>query len=209
MADVIYTTVPGKIKALLGKIKEVGVPPKVTVAWLKSIGFTSSNDKSLIGVLKLARLIDDSGAPTPNWQKFRGPKGGQILAGGIMEGYSALYAVYPDAHSRSNGELEHVFNTSTKAGKQSIQKAVGTFKNLVGEADFSDVAVNGQGEELHIETGELHVPVSKGKPHKEIVSAGASPSLHIDIQIHISSEASAEQIDQIFASMSKHLYGRS
>jgi hypothetical protein len=34
------------------------------------------------------------------------------------------------------------------------------------------------------------------------------PSLHIDIQIHISSEASAEQIDQIFASMSKHLYGR-
>lgn len=35
------------------------------------------------------------------------------------------------------------------------------------------------------------------------------PELHIDIQIHISSEASAEQIDQIFASMARHLYTRS
>jgi glycine cleavage system regulatory protein len=35
------------------------------------------------------------------------------------------------------------------------------------------------------------------------------PALHIDIQIHISPEASADQIDQIFASMAKHLYGGS
>ncbi|MBI4298143.1 MAG: hypothetical protein HY666_00065 [Chloroflexi bacterium] len=34
------------------------------------------------------------------------------------------------------------------------------------------------------------------------------PSVHIDIQIHIDSSASAEQIDQIFASMARHLYRR-
>ena len=33
-----------------------------------------------------------------------------------------------------------------------------------------------------------------------------TPSLHIDIQIHISPDASADQIDHIFESMSKHLY---
>ncbi len=32
------------------------------------------------------------------------------------------------------------------------------------------------------------------------------PSIHIDIQIHISPESSPEQIDQIFISMAKHLY---
>lgn len=36
----------------------------------------------------------------------------------------------------------------------------------------------------------------------------SSPSLHIDVQIHIDSSASSEQIEQIFASMAKHLYGR-
>ncbi len=35
-----------------------------------------------------------------------------------------------------------------------------------------------------------------------------APSLHIDIQIHIAADAKAEQIDQVFASMAKHLYGR-
>ena len=33
------------------------------------------------------------------------------------------------------------------------------------------------------------------------------PGLHVDIQVHIDSAASAEQIDLIFASMAKHLYG--
>lgn len=32
------------------------------------------------------------------------------------------------------------------------------------------------------------------------------PSIHIDIQIHISSDSKSEQIDQVFASMAKHLY---
>ena len=40
-------------------------------------------------------------------------------------------------------------------------------------------------------------------------AASSTPSVHIDLQIHISPDASPEQIDSIFASMAKHLYGRS
>lgn len=36
MADFVYTTVPGKIKPLLHKIKEVGVPQKATLLLLLS-----------------------------------------------------------------------------------------------------------------------------------------------------------------------------
>ena len=39
-------------------------------------------------------------------------------------------------------------------------------------------------------------------------TVSTSPSVHIDIQIHIDSSATGEQIDKIFASMAKHLYGR-
>ncbi len=35
-----------------------------------------------------------------------------------------------------------------------------------------------------------------------------SPSVHLNIQIHIDSSADPAQIDQIFASMARHLYGR-
>jgi uncharacterized membrane protein YgcG len=34
------------------------------------------------------------------------------------------------------------------------------------------------------------------------------PALHIDLQIHISADAGQEQIDAMFESMAKHLYGR-
>jgi len=34
------------------------------------------------------------------------------------------------------------------------------------------------------------------------------PTMHIDVQIHIAADAKPDQIDQIFASMAKHLYGK-
>jgi hypothetical protein len=45
-------------------------------------------------------------------------------------------------------------------------------------------------------------------PPPSYVPPQPSPSLHIDIQIHIASDATLEQIDQIFASMAKHLYNK-
>lgn len=204
LGDVVYTTVTGKIKPLLDKIKTVGVPNKVTNAWLKTIGFTSSNDGSLIGVLKVAQLIDNAQVPTASWQKFRGANGAAELAEGIRKGYSELYGVYPDAHSRSNTELENVFSQSSKAGKQAISKAVATFKNLAAEADFSKNGTAHADATEHFEASTLHAPVEVQPPKKV---RGGTPNLHIDVQVHVSADASAEQIDQIFASMAKHLYG--
>ena len=34
------------------------------------------------------------------------------------------------------------------------------------------------------------------------------PSIHIDLEIHISPESTLEQIDKVFESIAKHLYGR-
>lgn len=67
---------------------------------------------------------------------------------------------------------------------------------------------------------ELPVEVPGAAPSRELEKAaeaprGATPShtftepqVHIDINIHIDSSASPEQIDQVFASMARHLYPR-
>lgn len=196
----------GKIKPLLDKIKTVGVPPKVTNAWLKTIGFKSSNDSSLIGVLKIAQLIDSAQTPTPLWQKFRGANGPKELSNGIRTGYAELYAVYPDAHNRSKTDLQYVFSQSSKAGDQAISKAVVTFKNLCAAADFS------QSDTGHTPNTEISETAVFQQPVGANVSGQngrreARPNLHIDVQVHVSADASSEQIDQIFASMAKHLYG--
>jgi Family of unknown function (DUF5343) len=204
MADFTYTTVPGKIKPLLTKIREVGVPQKVTVQWLKTLGFKSSNDASLIGILKFIGLTDATGVPTPKWTQYRGANHGRVLGEAIREGYAELFAVYPDAHQRNQADLDHVFSTSSSGGRQVIAKTVSTFKALVEHAEFAPIQEH---TELQMKSGPLHTAAVSGAASPGRDAPG--PTLHIDMQIHISPEASADQIDRIFASMAKHLYGAS
>ncbi len=205
MTEYAYTTVTGKIKTLLEKIRTVGVPPKVTVAWLKTIGFTSSNDATLAGVLKFIGFTDASGIPTSTWTAYRGARHRVVLGEAIRKGYSELFAVYPDANKRPNGDLQHVFSTSSSAGAQVISKTVATFKALVDEADFSNTP--GSADSL-TQPGPLHTPAAPAAPGLPPASMQAGPAVHIDIQIHISPESTGQQIDKIFESMAKHLYGR-
>jgi hypothetical protein len=79
---------------------------------------------------------------------------------------------------------------------------VSTFKALAEEADFPAVS---EQTDLQTPAGPLHAPAAQ-RPITDVRS-GALPGLHIDVQIHISPEAAPDQIDQIFASMAKHLYG--
>lgn len=203
MVDFAYTNVTGKIPVLLQKIRTVGVPPKVSTPWLKTIGFTSSNDRTLVGVLRFIGFIDGSDVPTPTWNAYRGANYREVLGEAIRKGYADLFAVYPDAESRSNTELTHVFSTSSSGGAQVIGRLVATFKALVEQADFPD---SGSGAEASMSAGPLHVPpVPGGRANPPALPGG--PALHIDIQIHISPESSAQQIDKIFESMAKHLYG--
>lgn len=207
MADFAYTTVPGKIKPLLDKMREVGIPPKATVQWLKTIGFTSSNDASLLGMLKAVGLVDGTNVPTPIWSAYRGAKHKVVLGEAIQRGYAELFAVYPDAGQRSNTDLEHVFATSTSAGKQVISKTVASFKALCECAEFGAIGET-DGQSMHT-TAPLHVAVTENPASSKVVATNGviGPSVHIDLQIHVSPEATPEQIDQIFKSMAKHLYG--
>lgn len=139
MADApVYTTVPGKIPNLLSKIRETGVPAKANHDWLKTLGLKSSNDRSLLTVLKHIGFIDSNGVPSPAWKQYRGADHKAVLGRALQVGYVDLYQTYPDAHLHSNTDISHVFSTKSDAGKQAIDKMVSTFKNLASLADFSD-----------------------------------------------------------------------
>ncbi len=202
MGDFVYTTVPGKIGAVLQKIRDSGVPDQAGSKWLKSLGFTSSNDSSLMSVLKFIGFVDGQGTPSQYWRDYRGAHYKKVLANAIRNGYQELFQVYPDAQNRDAGDIAHVVSTRSSAGKQVINKTVSTFFELVKQADFADSREMEDENELRETESEETLP-SIGN-----VAEYKVPSVHIDIQIHISPEASAEQIDQVFKSMATHLYGK-
>jgi len=54
---------------------------------------------------------------------------------------------------------------------------------------------------------ETVISASESRESQKREGTSQQPSVHIDLQIHISPEATPEQIEHIFASMRRHLYG--
>ncbi|WP_183807751.1 DUF5343 domain-containing protein [Mycoplana azooxidifex] len=103
--------------------------------------------------IKFVGLIESAGTLTPVWSVFRGARHKAVLGKTIINGYAELYAIYPDAHSRLNTDIGHVFSTNSTAGQQVVSKTVATFKALVAEAEFSSEATS---TDTSIHTGPLH-----------------------------------------------------
>lgn len=195
VAEFPYTTVTGKISTLFEKIKQVGQPDKVTLTWLKSVGFTSTNDRSLVALLKFVDFLDDSGSPTARWLDYRGANGEQVLAEGIRQGYSELFTIYPNAFSQSDQDLQSFFSTRTKAGKQVVDKTVTTFKNLCKIADFQTPRPRSK----------IQSNVTK---RTQELAAGSTTVGQTPVSINIKLElplADAETYEAFFAAMKKHL----
>lgn len=210
MSEYPYCTVPGKLSEFLGKVQSLGIPDKVNTKWLPTIGFGSKNDRTIIPVLKHVGLVSTDGVPTQAWTDFRGAASGRALGAAIVAAYDQLFKTYPDAPNRSADELQAFFRGHSSYGAQAVAKAVTTFKALCQHAEFDEAGSSTQNvprsDKLPGVDKGKSTPASTPAANQKPPTARQLPSMHIDIQIHISPEASTEQIEKIFESMSKHLY---
>ena len=207
MSSFPYAKSPTKLEGFFNSIQRDGKPDKASNKWLKSSGYKSSNDVSMINVLQFIGFVDTSRVPTDSWQAFRDRgRSRLVLANCIREGYSSVFEHYPDADTRSPSDLDNFFRANSALGDRAISLMVRTFQVLCSLADFSGTSANGAGTG---DNGSV-TPASDGTP---LVAPPQSiesptPTLHIDFQVHIAADAPPEQIDKIFESMAKHLYGK-
>lgn len=197
MAEYPYTSSYGRLKEFLDKIKQSGVPDKLTQKLLQSMGFKSNTHRRFIGILKYIGFIDASGKPTELWQQFRDRRtGAAVLGGALRESYGELFALYPDAHRKDNEALTDFFSTHTKVGRGALNYIVHTFKTLAGLANFESADVT----RVVPTVSEELVPVTRvGKN----ISAGIQIS--INIQLAIPATDDPKTYDLFFSAMKKHL----
>ena len=204
MADYPYILNTGTIKSFFDHIQERGLPDKVNQRYLTSMGFTSSNDRPIIQIAKHLKFLDSSGAPTELWRGYRNRSAAKMLmAKAITGAYSDLYKSYPQAQSVSDELIRNFISVNSSSSSTTATRAVRTFKSLCELAEFGGDASTTE------EDGRPEGRFDSGtKPDVSRQSANSYPDVHIDVQTHIDSTASPEQIDQIFASMARHLYRR-
>lgn len=202
-----YCIVPGKLKSFFTKIQDVGTPESgVTRKWLATIGYNSSNDRSIIRVLRTIDFVDSSNKPTPTWSKFRSKaQAPAVLASAIKTGYSGLYNIYPDAHQRSDQELKDFFSQHTTTSGRVVGLMVSAFRNLVDMASFG----NGSSTSItdvvsRSESNDNANPVTGYSQTTPSRTQSLGMAVNINIQLTLPETTDESVYDKLFASLKKH-----
>lgn len=200
------------------------IPPQVTASYLVAVlgGKESSVKGNVLPGLQSVGLVDQDGSTTSRAKLWRDDKSYPDVCKQIRE---ELYP--PDlltaipGPSINKDAAKRWFKTKTGCGEVAARKMVALYSLLV-EADPSG------GEQVTApNSNNAMVAESKKQPKKTISSnrkgtadrrgsddGGAPipsldmPDMRLSVEVRIDASVTPEQIDLIFASMAKHLYGR-
>lgn len=199
---------------------KASLPSSVSPNYVKTL-LTMSSDNSansnVIYPMRRLGLIDEDNKPTPLANEWRlDDKYKDACESMVKRVYDAeLLDLFPD--STVDRVVARNWFMSRGVGQAAADKMVALFV-LLKSAEIKNtknspqrkVATATKSDSKHQKNAERvaeerEVSTKNGK--NDLISSQNRPNLHIDLQIHISPESTPEQIEAIFASMAKHLYG--
>ena len=200
-----YAVKTGSLKAFLERVKskDLEVPDKVTIAYLESIGYKSTNDRPIIRVLKSIGFIDGNAIPTSKFKDFR-TDSGQVMAGAVRKTYADLFKTYSNPLEKSREDLENFFAKAKPSVKKGVLGLyVDTFKTLCEFSDFKAMpSIEFKGEKAE-ETEE------KAKKKEQIapqIPEGFAINLNIQITLPVTDDAKV--YENIFKALKEHVFKR-
>jgi hypothetical protein len=199
-----YTSKTGSLKSFLQRLKtkELVVPDKVIQKYLESINLKSTNDRTIIRVLKSIDFIDDNGVPKQSFKDFRTDISKQVMAKELMKTYADLFKTYAKPYAKSRGELEDYFaKGATSVKKQTLGLYVDTFKTLAEFADFETELP--KEEEKNDEEPKEKEPTGGQRPLNQLPQ-GLAVNMNIQITLPVTDDAKV--YENIFKAIREQLF---
>jgi len=203
-----YTISNNKISSLFAKIREAARPERLSQQVLKHWGFTASNDRAFIPVLRGLHFIDENGAPTELYSRLKGDTNWETLLGEqVRHLYSDLFATNVKIHTAPDSEVKGTMSRITGKDAATVSRYFSTFKALTTLANFdgpslADSTVKEEGT----------TPKENGKAVDSEIRFVAEtdhllnrPAFHYNIQIHLPATADISVYNAIFKSLKDHL----
>ncbi len=209
-----YLTSTKNLKSILQAIQSAQAPEKFNVRFLENLGFSSSNDRLIVGVLRELGFLDAEGKPKDRYFRYLDQtQAARVLAEGIREGYSDLFSIKLDANKLTRDEVINKAKTLSQGtlSESVLEKFALTFQSLVSLADFSEAAQQPNVEEKKVEAAVEDV--KKGalgsdelpSPNSNRKAALTLGGLHYNFQIILPSTRDPAVYDAIFKSLKDHL----
>lgn len=209
-----YTLKPNAIPAYFDAILDAQPPERFSLKFLENLGFTSTNDRLFIGILKDLGFLNRDGAPQQRYFDFLDRSQSKVvLAEGIKEAYSELFAINTKANNFSVEEAKNKLRTlfTGKKTELVISNIAKTFRALCDHAEFSGVSSSVR-KEVHEKTEATDVP--ELPPEKQASTDSQQPGalgkirvsgLQYHINILLPETRDQAVFDAIFKSLREHL----
>lgn len=135
-----YTLKPNAVPAYFDAMLDAQPPERFSLKFLENLGFTSTNDRLFIGILKDLGFLNRDGTPQNRYFNFMDrSQSKQVVAEGIREAFADLFAINTKANDFTVDDVRNKLRT-LYAGKKTdlvIGNIAKTFRALCDYADFS------------------------------------------------------------------------
>jgi len=194
------------LAAILHQIRRGTAPDTFNYEHLSSLGFTSSNDRGVIPLLKDLGFLTENSIPTERYKQFRSEADSKrILGEALLEAYGDLFHVNANPTESDRPAIEGKFKAAHNTTDKVAQLQAATFF-LLKHADISAA----RKEASHSASSAPKVPLEVEQANEN--QAGFRPlssSFHIplryNIEIHLPATKDIEVYHAIFRAIRENL----
>lgn len=197
------------LDAIMHKIIDGTAPDKFTTEHLKKLGFKSSNDRAIIGLLKDLGFLTEDGTPTQRYHEYRDTsRSKQVLGEAIKDAYQDIFHVNEKPSEADKKAICGVFKTTHNVSERVAGIMTSTFLALLSLADInthSNPSTTGLPKE---KVDVPKIPVEKNIPNTSLNTPSSKPivpNLRYNIEIHLPATKDIEVYNSIFKSLREHL----
>ncbi len=204
-----YVLTPAQVPALFQAIARGQAPPQFTVQYLRDLGFTATNHRAFIRLLKALGFLSGDGTPTARYHQYRDPSSSRRVMGeALREAYGDLFLIKAQPTKADRALIEGKFKSAHNVSDNVAANMASSFFALLALADTASQTHPAVPETrpasptppLETPAGpELHAPLAPTPHHAR------STSLHYNIQIHLPATKDVEVYNAIFKSLREHL----
>lgn len=184
-------------------------PEKFTVEHLKALGFTSSNDRAAIPLLKDLGFLTPEGTPTARYHAYRDrSKSKAVMAEALREAYSDVFHISERPTSKDRPAVEGLFKSKLNSSDRVAQVQAMTFFSLLSRADLAKEVSAAAVLPAEVVRDDPSGPAQGADAEPELVDRkanGVSTELHYTIQVHLPATKDLEVYNAIFRSLRENL----
>ena len=197
-----YLQTVSRLPAFFEQLRGAQAPDIFSQQILKDWGYTSSNDRTFIPILKNLGFLSSDGKPTQRYSEYRDyTSSKRVMGDALKEAYSDIFLIkeYPTDSDRElvKGKFKSYHNASDNAANLMTN----TFFALL---DLAELKPASQSEKIKDEpqlTAKVDSPSNNKSSAIPVVNG-----LHYNIQIHLPPTTDIEVYNAIFKSLKEHIF---